>query len=64
MEPAPVLMTVFADSLTVRVAAGTSNAACGYLYEGAQVLVYETVTVKGALWARTDFGWVMAKYLQ
>lgn len=62
-EP-PVLMTVNADSLTVRVAAGTSNAACGYLYTGAQVLVYETVTVKGALWARTDFGWVMFKYLQ
>jgi uncharacterized protein YgiM (DUF1202 family) len=60
----PVLMTVNADSLTVRVAAGTSNAACGYLYTGAQVLVYETVTVKGALWARTDFGWVMFKYLQ
>lgn len=60
----PTLMTVNADSLTVRVAAGTGNAACGYLYTGAQVLVYETVTVKGTLWARTDFGWVMAKYLQ
>ncbi len=61
---APVLMTVNADSLTVRVAPGTSNKACGYLYTGAQVLVFETKTVNGALWARTDFGWVMAKYLQ
>ena len=60
----PVLMTVNADSLTVRVAPGTSNKACGYLYTGAQVLVFETKTVNGALWARTDFGWVMAKYLE
>ncbi len=59
----PVLMTVNADSLTIRVAPGTGNAACGYLYTGAQVLVYETTTIKGALWARTEMGWVMAKYL-
>ena len=63
-ETQPVLMTVNADSLTVRVAAGTGNAAIGCLYTNAQVLVFETVTYKGALWARTDFGWVMAKYLE
>ncbi len=60
----PTVMTVNADSLTVRTAAGTSNPACGYLYAGAQVQVYEMATYKGALWARIETGWVMAKYLQ
>lgn len=63
-DQAPVVMTVTADSLTIRTNAGTSNAACGYLYTGAKVQVYETVTVKGALWARIDTGWVMYKYLK
>lgn len=62
---APIaVLSVNADSLTVRTAAGTGNKAVGYLYTGAQVQVYEYVTVKGALWARIDTGWVMAKYLQ
>lgn len=60
----PVTMTVNADSLTVRTAPGTGNSACGYLYTGAQVQVYEYATVKGALWARIETGWVMAKYLE
>jgi hypothetical protein len=61
---APVVMTVTADSLTIRTKAGTGNAACGYLYTGAKVQVYETVTVKGTLWARIDTGWIMYKYLK
>lgn len=60
----PVVMTVTADSLTVRAKAGTGNTAVGYLYTGAQVRVYETKTVNGALWARIDTGWVMYKYLK
>lgn len=60
----PVVMTVTADSLTIRAGAGTSYSAKGYLYAGAQVQVYEIVTVGSNKWARIETGWVMYKYLE
>ena len=59
-----VTMTVAVNSLTIRSGAGTSYSVRGYLYTGAKIQVLETATVNGAVWVRTEIGWLMAKYLK
>lgn len=51
-------------NLNVRSAAGTGNAIVGSYAPGTSVTIYETMTVAGVKWGRTDKGWVSMNYIQ
>ena len=55
--------TVNASSLMIRSAAGSQNAIVGSYARGAKVEIYETVTVAGQTWGRTDKGWICLSYV-
>lgn len=55
--------TVNASSLMIRSAAGSQNAIVGSYSRGAKVEIYETVTVAGQTWGRTDKGWICLAYV-
>ena len=59
-----VTKTVIADCLRVRSGAGTGNSVVGYVYYGASVTVYETVSAGGTTWGRISSGWVSMDYLR
>lgn len=51
-------------NLNIRSSAGTGNAIVGSYAPGTIVTIYETVTVAGVKWGRTDKGWVSMNYIQ
>ena len=55
--------TVNASSLMIRSAAGPQNAIVGSYAKGAKVEIYETATVAGQTWGRTDKGWICLTYV-
>lgn len=55
--------TVNASSLMIRSAAGAQNAIVGSYARGAKVEIYETATVAGQTWGRTDKGWICLTYV-
>lgn len=55
--------TVNASSLMIRSAAGSQNAIVGSYARGAKVEIYETTTVAGQPWGRTDKGWICLSYV-
>ena len=55
--------TVTADCLRVRSAAVTGSVVA-YYYRGTKVQIIETTTVEGALWGRTDKGWISMDYVK
>lgn len=55
--------TVNANGLRIRSAAGAQNAIVGSYNKGAKVEIYETVTVSGQTWGRTDKGWICLSYV-
>lgn len=55
--------TVSASSLMIRSAAGSQNAIVGSYSRGAKVEIYETATVAGQTWGRTDKGWICLTYV-
>ncbi len=55
--------TVTASSLMIRSAAGSQNAIVGSYSKGAKVEIYETATVSGQTWGRTDKGWICLTYV-
>ena len=60
-----VLMTgVVTTGLNIRSAAGTKNAIVGAYAMGAKVEIYETTTVNGESWGRTDKGWISLVYVK
>lgn len=63
-QPQKQILTVTADCLRVRSAAGTGNTIVGYLYSGAKVEILETKSVDGTTWGRTAQGWVSMDYLK
>ena len=60
-----VVMTgVITTGLNIRSAAGTKNAIVGSYTMGAKVDIYETATVNGESWGRTDKGWICLVYVK
>jgi len=60
----PVYGTVkVSDGLRVRKGPGTRYALAGSLWNGNRVAVWQTQTVDGVRWGRTDQGWVCMDYL-
>ncbi len=62
--PQPIEKTVTADVLRVRSGAGTTYGVVTTLKKGTKVLIYETKTVDGVLWGRTDRGWLSMDYVK
>ena len=50
--------------LRIRAGAGTSYDKVGTYKKGEIVLIYETTTVNGFLWGRTDKGWISMEYVK
>lgn len=50
-------------NLNVRRAAGTQSAIVGGYAKGAKVEIYETTTVSGQSWGRTEKGWICLNYV-
>ena len=50
--------------VNIRTAPGTNSALAGSAPVGSRVTVYEQKTYNGALWARTDEGWISMLYLK
>ena len=50
-------------SLRVRAGAGTGYAVVGTYDKGDQVVILETRTVSGAIWGRTEKGWISLDYV-
>ena len=50
--------------LRIRAGAGTSYDKVGTYKKGEVVLIYETTTVNGFLWGRTDKGWISMEYVK
>lgn len=64
-EAAAIKGTVYnCDSLRIRSAAGTHHGQIGSLKVGTQVEITETKFVSGALWGKTDKGWICMTYVQ
>lgn len=55
--------TVNVNGLRIRSAAGSHNAIVGSYDKGAKVEIYETATVAGQTWGRTDKGWICLSYV-
>ena len=60
-----VVMTgVTITGLNIRSAAGTKNAIVGSYAMGEKVEIYETATVNGESWGRTDKGWICLVFVK
>ena len=62
-KPAEVTGTVKAYYLNVRNAAGTGGKVVGSYSQGAKVNILEKTLVNGAVWGRTDKGWISLAYV-
>ena len=56
-------LVVVGTSLNVREAAGVSKKQVGSIANGTTINIYETTTVNGHKWGRTDGGWVCLDYV-
>lgn len=56
------IVTVNADCLRIRSAAGTTHKIVGYLYMGDQVKITEETMVNGTVWGKTSQGWISLDY--
>lgn len=54
---------VTATKLYIRSGAGTGYSSVGYYIQGDEVDIYETKTVDGVIWGRTDLGWISLEYV-
>ena len=61
---APLGAEVTASGLYIRSKAGLNGANVGMYISGDKVNIYETKTVSGAPWGRTDKGWINLKYVK
>jgi len=52
------------SGVNIRTAPGTNSALAGSAAKGSRVTVYEQTMYNGALWARTDEGWISMLYLK
>jgi hypothetical protein len=55
---------VTAESLNVRLGAGTEYPAVAWLHKDDPVVILEYVRVDGLLWGRTAQGWVCLQYVR
>lgn len=63
-KPEAVTGTVTAGGLNIRAIAGTSGAIVGSYRRGDKVVILEKTLVNGAVWGRTDRGWISLAYVQ
>jgi uncharacterized repeat protein (TIGR02543 family) len=64
VEARSAFWRVTADTVNVRLGAGTEYPAVAWLHKDEPVVVLEYVRVDGVLWGRTAQGWICLQYLQ
>ena len=62
--PSGTISRTVTTELRIRAGAGTSYDKVGTYKKGEVVLIYETTTVNGFLWGRTDKGWISMEYVK
>jgi len=62
--PSGTISRTVTTELRIRAGAGTKYDKVGTYQKGEVVLIYETTTVNGFLWGRTDKGWISMEYVK